>query len=140
MKMYDVTGQVLGRVSTIIAKDLLKGEKVIVVNCEKSILSGNPKYTTETYARKFKRGDTIHGPFFPRVPDRLFKRTVRGMLNYKKPRGRNALDNLTVFIGIPEKLSGKTFDRAKAKDVSDLKTKYITLEDLSTAIGAKKRW
>lgn len=140
MKIYDVADQVLGRISTIIAKDLLKGEKVFVVNCEKSILTGNPRFTLETYLKKIGRGDAIHGPFFPRTPDKIFKRTVRGMIPYKKPRGRNAFNNLKVFIGVPEKFKGKTFEKAKVKDVSMLKTKHITLEELSTAIGAKKRW
>ncbi len=52
MKVYDASNQILGRLSTVIAKQLLKDEKVFVVNCEKAVISGNPRYTTGKYSHK----------------------------------------------------------------------------------------
>ena len=85
MKIFDAENQILGRLSAIVAKDLLKGEKVFVVNCEKSVLSGNPKYKLSKYLEKIQKGDVKKGPFFPKTPDGIFRRTVRGMLPVKKP-------------------------------------------------------
>ena len=102
MKIYEASGQILGRISTRIAKDLLKGEKVIVVNCERTVISGNPKNTIRHYSERRQRGDPHHGPFYPRTPQGIFKRTVRGMISSHKPRGRNALRRLRVYVGIPE--------------------------------------
>lgn len=140
MKFYDATDQILGRLSSVIAKDLLNGEKVMVVNCEKAVMSGNPRFTVSTYLERISRGDIKHGPFFPKTPDRIFRRAVRGMLPRKKAKGRVAFKNLKAFIGIPEEFKNKSFDKIKAKDASMLKTKYITLGEISAAIGARKRW
>lgn len=140
MKTYNAENQILGRLSSVIAKELLKGEKVFVVNCEKAVMAGNPKYTISMYIERIHKGDIVHGPFFPKTPDGIFRRAVRGMLPRKKPRGRAAFKNLKVFIGLPEKFKNKDFEKIKAKDASKLKTKYITLGELATRIGAKKRW
>lgn len=140
MIIYDAKNQILGRLCSIIAKKLLEGEKIIVVNAEKAVISGKPKVIVEEYRKKRERGDPIHGPFYPRYPDRIFRRTVRGMLPWKKPKGRKALKNLKVFIGVPEDLKNKSFEKVKEADVKKLKTKYITLERISLLLGAKKRW
>ncbi len=137
--IIDAENQILGRVASEISKKLLKGEKVFVVNCEKAVISGNPKYTIKKYLEKIQRGDPKHGPFFPRTPDGIFRATVRGMLPWDRAKGRNAFKNLKVFIGIPEELKNKKFEKI-SKDANQLKCKYITLEELSLALGAKKTW
>jgi large subunit ribosomal protein L13 len=140
MKIYDASNQILGRLASRIAKDLLNGEKVYVVNAEKAVLSGNPKKKKEFYLERIRRGDPIKGPFFPRYPDAIFRRTVRGMIPWHKPKGREAYKRLKVFIGVPEELKNKTMKKFKDADASKLKTKYITLGELSVILGAKKRW
>lgn len=140
MIIYNAENQILGRLSSAIAKKLLQGEKVFVVNVEKSVLSGNPKHKIQFYLQRIQRGDPLHGPFFPKQPDEIFRRTVRGMLPWDKPRGRKAFKNLKVFIGVPEELENKEFKKVENADANKLKTKYITLEELSLAIGGKKRW
>jgi large subunit ribosomal protein L13 len=137
--IIDVENQILGRVASEIAKKLLEGEKVFVVNCEKAVISGNPKYTIKKYLEKIQRGDPKHGPFFPKTPDGIFRATVRGMLPWDRAKGRKAFKNLKVFIGIPEELKNKKFEKT-GKDANKLKCKYITLEELSLALGAKKTW
>ncbi|MEM5834638.1 MAG: 50S ribosomal protein L13 [Candidatus Aenigmatarchaeota archaeon] len=138
--MIDAENQILGRLASRIAKKLLEGEKIIVVNCEKAVISGNPKYTIKKYLEKIQRGDPKHGPFFPRTPDGIFRRTVRGMLPWDRAKGRKAFKNLKVFIGIPEELKDKKFEKFKEADASKLKCEFISLEELSIALGAKKRW
>ncbi len=140
MLVYDAKGMILGRLASIIAKKLLEGEKVVVVNCEKAIISGDPKMKIKEYLRKRLRGSPQHGPFYPRTPDGIFRRTVRGMLPWKKHKGREAFRRLKVYIGVPKEFEGKEFLRPKEADASKLRTKYITLEEISLALGAKKRW
>ena len=140
MKIYDVSGQILGRISTKIAKDLLKGETVKVVNCEKAVISGDPKATEKHYFEKRKRGDPHHGPFFPRTPKGIVRRTIRGMLPFHSPRGRDAFRRLRVYVGIPDDLQNKEFIRIKEADVNKLRCKHITVGDLSLVLGCKKRW
>jgi len=140
MKIYDAENQILGRLCSKIAKQLLEGEKIVVVNAEKAVISGNPKKIIEEYKRRRERGTPHHGPFVSRLPDEIFRRAVRGMLPWHKPRGRKAFRNLKVFIGIPENLKKEKFEKIEEADASKLKTKHITLEEISLALGAKKRW
>jgi large subunit ribosomal protein L13 len=140
MKIYDAENQIVGRLATVIAKELLKGEKVVVVNAEKAVLSGDPKFKKEFYLQRIQRGDPKHGPFFPRQPDGIFRRAVRGMLPWHKPKGREAFKRLKVYIGVPEEFKNKKFEKVADADASKLKCKYITLGELSLEIDGKKRW
>lgn len=145
--IYDAENQILGRLCSVVSKKLLNGEEVIVVNVAKAVLSGKPSVTKKEYLVKVQRGDPLHGPFFPKTPDGILRRTVRGMLPWNKTRGRQAYKRLRVFAGVPEKIGNKKFDAEKTKmekvknaDASKLRTKTITLGELAVAIGAKKRW
>jgi len=140
MKVYDATNQILGRMATRIAKDLLRGEEVAIVNCEKAVLSGDPKFKERFYLERRWRGDPHHGPFFPRTPQGIVRRAIRGMLPYKKERGKKAFKRLRVYVGVPEELKNKEFIRLEDADVSKLRCKHITVEELSLALGCKKRW
>ncbi|HLC59421.1 MAG TPA: 50S ribosomal protein L13 [archaeon] len=140
MKIYNAENQVLGRICSVIAKDLLKGEAVVVVNCEKSVVSGTPKATKVQYLAKKERGDVFHGPFFPRYPDGIFRRTVRGMLPFDMKRGRIAYKNLTVHVGLPEELKNRKMIKVEKFDSNKLPTKFVSLSDLSVSMGAHKRW
>jgi len=140
MLFFDAENQILGRFSSVIAKRLLGGEKIIVVNSEKAVISGNPRVAIEKYLHRQERGDPIHGPFFPKMPDQILRRTIRGMLPWDRTTGRNAYRNLKVYIGIPDELKDKKFEKIKAADADRLTIHFITLEELSLAMGAKKRW
>lgn len=131
--IIDANDAILGRLSAKIAKELLKGETVVVINSEKIIVSGNPASVIKRFKQKRERKDVYKGPFYPRYPDRILKRTVRGMLPYKTARGRTALRKLKIYIGNPDKLKGKTL----GKTADDLRFKYISLEQLSKKLGAK---
>ncbi len=140
MKIYDAENQIVGRMSTRIAKDLLGGDSVTVVNVEKAVLSGDPKQKSTHYLHRVQRGDPFKGPFFPKYPDDIFRRTVRGMLPWHTARGRGAYRKLKVYIGIPEEFKNSQKEKIAIADASKLKTTYIHLGKLSTNIGAKKRW
>ena len=140
MKIYDASNQIIGRFATVIAKQLLNGEKIAIVNAEMAVLSGSPKLKVANYLQKVHRGDPHHGPFFPKQPDLILRRTIRGMLPWDRTRGRNAYKNLRVYIGVPEEFQGKQFEKVSLADASKLKIKSITLGELSIQLGAKKRW
>lgn len=136
MKVIDATGKVCGRLSSSVAKMLLGGEDVSIINAEKAVISGSPASITSLYKVRLDRGDKYKGPFISRLPDRMMKRMVRGMLPYKKSTGRNALRKLRVFIGTPKDLANAAVEIG-AKDVSKLTSEHITLHDLSHKLGRK---
>jgi len=140
MKVYNAESQILGRFSTTIVKDLLKGENVHVVNCEKICISGNPKKTKEGYLEKRQRGDPHFGPFYPRTPKGIVRRAIRGMLPWKRKRGRDAFKRLKVWVGMPEEFKDQELIQLKESDVNKLKCKHITIEELCLWLGTEKRW
>ncbi len=134
----DGTDLVLGRLSAKAAKLARKGVRVNIVNSENIIITGKKKKLVSEYLKRVKRGSAERGPFYPKRPDRLVKRTIRGMLNYKKPSGRKALSRIRVFIGLPEDLKNKINKDFKCKNVNDLKMyKFIKIEELCEKIGGK---
>ncbi|MEM0480652.1 MAG: 50S ribosomal protein L13 [Candidatus Aenigmatarchaeota archaeon] len=137
--VIDASNKVAGRLASEIAKLLLSGYKVYVVNAEKAIISGKKEVIIREFLNRRARGDPYKGPFYPKRPDNIFRRMVRGMLPYKKERGKRALKNLKVYIGFPEelkKLSDKIIN-LKVKDASELTCEYVTIEEISRAIGWK---
>jgi large subunit ribosomal protein L13 len=140
MIAYNAENQILGRFCSVVAKKLLEGEKVTVVNAEKAVLSGNPVSKKEFYMKKYQRGDVFKGPFFPKQPDLILRRTVRGMIPWDRTKGRNAYKNLKVFVGLPEEFKSKKLEKVEQADASKLKTKGITLGEISISLGAKKKW
>ena len=131
MIIYDANKQILGRFASVIAKQLLNGERVIVVNAEKALISGNPKSLLKEYLEKRQRGDPFHGPFFPSTANGILRRTIRGMLPWDRTRGRVAYKNLKVFVGVPENLKGKEKEFKKIKEAENkLRCKSIDLGEL----------
>ncbi len=126
--VINAENKVLGRMASLAAKDLLKGRRVAIVNSEKCMVSGNPQATAEAFRERVARGDPYHGPFYPRTPDRIVRRVVRGMLP-KNPRGRKALKNLMVFISVPKEIEGREFTGPKGME-RELKGKFLTLGEL----------
>ena len=134
---------VLGRLASYVAKLLLKGHRVYVVNAEKIVITGKWEVVLREWRHKIlERGDWYKGPFYPKRPDRIFKRVVRGMLP-KNSRGRMALKRLKVYIGVPEELSTKDFITLEKALINE-RTKwskrkiwYVELGTLSRHLGAK---
>ena len=134
MAVIDATDAPIGRLATRVAKRLLAGEEIYIVNAEKAIINGNKEEIRERYLRKRRIGGTKRkGPYFPRLPHMILKRTVRGMLPYQQPKGRKAYKRLRVFIGVPEELQGKEIERLQFKKSAN----YITLKELSEYLGVK---
>lgn len=132
--VIDAKGLILGRMASIIAKRLLNGEKIIIVNAGEAVVSGK-RYSVIRRAHEYLQiGHSGKGPLHPRRPDMIVKRAIRGMLPYKRPRGREALKRLRVYIGVPEEFRGKSMETIPEADVRNLKGPYITVSELSQAI------
>jgi large subunit ribosomal protein L13 len=135
--IVDATGLVLGRLASLTAKSLLSGEEVKIVNAEKAIITGERDAIFAEYGQTRARGHKERGPYFPRRPEMILKRTVRGMLPYKMRRGRDAFSRLRIYVGIPRELKGMPIEQpegAKMRTASN--DKYIELGALSKRLGA----
>ena len=132
--IIDATGSTLGRLSTKTAKRLLNGEEIAVINSEKAIISGKKRMIKEKYMQKREVGTYRKGPFFPRMPDMIVKRTIRGMIPYQTPHGRTAFKRLKCYIGIPKEFEGKKFEKIEEAEKHPID--FITVEELSRSLGA----
>ena len=141
-RVIDADGLVLGRMASQVAKMLLMGENVIVVNAEKAVVSGRKKEVIAHY----KERSNIHthtnprrGPFWPKTPNGFVRRAIRGMLPWKKARGRRAYKNLKVYVGVPEDLTldESTFETFSDASINQLKGTFIEISKLAEEIGWK---
>lgn len=128
--LIDGKNLILGRLSAFVAKKLLLGEKVVVVNSEDVVISGSKRNILETYKRKSSRGDPYKGPFFPRTADRILRRTIRGMLPFKRTRGEEAFKRVMCYKGIPDEYKNEKLETVERANASKLKTNFIKLGDL----------
>ncbi len=128
----------LGRVATSVAKQLINGNNVVIVNVDKIVVSGSrasvlSKYERWLKLRTFKNPENV-GPKQHRGPDRLTWYAVRNMLP-KSPTGKALLRHLKVYMGVPAELSSKSFQRIDEADVKYLRGSYMSLGELSKNIG-----
>lgn len=141
--VVDAKAHLLGRLASIVAKQLLNGQKIVVVRAEELNISGSlyrNKLKYHEFLRKKVATNPVRGAFHFRAPARIFWRTVRGMLPHKTARGAAALERLKVFEGVPEPWNKtKRMVVPAAMRVLRLKPgrRFCTLKDLSTQVGWK---
>ena len=133
--IINADGLILGRMASIIAKRLLKGEKIIIVNAEKAIISGKRKTKIKAAKKFLEVGHPKKGPIHYRRPDRIVRKTIRGMLPYKKPKGKYSYKRLKVFIGIPNELKEQRMETLKDASANKLTCSFFTLYQLAKDIG-----
>lgn len=140
-EVVDAEGMVLGRLATAVAKMLIEGKKVALINAEKAIITGNKNTIVARYnvRRNLQnKANPEHSPHWPRRPDLLVKRIIRGMLPYRKPKGKSAYSRLRVFINVPEGLKNVKPITVNVKSLDDVFSKYITVEEVSRLLGYTK--
>ncbi len=138
MTVIDASDLILGRLATYVAKRVLLGENIELVNCEKAVITGNKRMILSKYQQRRERGTPSKGPFFPRRADMLVRRAIRGMLPYKKNRGREAFKRIKCHIGVPKEFENQKIETIKNANMSKLTTqKYIKVGELSKLLGAK---
>ena len=136
--IVDAKDHIAGRLCSYVAKILLKGNMVVVINAEKAMLSGDKYSIISEWHDYLEVGsiiNPIHGPFHARRPDRIITRMIRGMVPRRKTSGDNAMKRLRVYIGMPKiyedsKMTG--FDDAKIRKPSSY---YMSVRDLAKSIG-----
>jgi large subunit ribosomal protein L13 len=150
--IVDGTDHIAGRLCSNVAKLLLQGNRVSIVNCDqgnrvsivncdKIMISGKRKSIVEEYKAFLEIASILHpkhGPFHPRRPDTMISRMVRGMLPRKKPSGQAALKRLRAYIDVPKELKSTKkiqFENAKIKKSNSY---FTSMGSLGETIGWTK--
>lgn len=152
VRLINAEGIVLGRMASYAAKRALLGEKVIILNAEKALLSKSKAYLIKEAMYKLNiqsYGNPRRGPFLMRRPDNFVRRVIRGMLPYSKnrygARGREAFKRIFVFQGIPDEKYIKKITNEdiiiKDENFTNLPKKsllkYSTVGEFCKMLGAK---
>lgn len=121
----------LGRIASLAVKQSLLGNAVIIVNCNEIIISGKKESILSKYQRlRSMKSSSLKGPNFPKSPERILKRTIRGMLPYKQERGRKALKRIKCYNDVPEEYK----DKEKISFKKEFSTKTFKLKEISKLI------
>lgn len=135
--VIDASDLLLGRLSSIVATHLLRGQSVSIVNCGQAVVSGSRKtILTSAQNRLHTRtlGAQNKAPKHPRRPEGILRRTIRGMLPIDKPSGKTAYRRLKVYLDFPAALKVNqivVLSKAKAQK----KSTVLTLNEIAKNIG-----
>ena len=135
--VVDARDCILGRVASEVAQKALAGESVAIVNAEHAVITGSEEDVMSVYRKRVEVGSD-RGPYYPKRPDRLFKRAVRGMLPYKQPRGREAFERVRIYVGNPYDDAGEVLEDTSLDRLSNIK--FISLGEVSEKLGANVTW
>lgn len=131
--IIDAEGIVLGRLASFAAKKALEGHTVIVVNTDKTIITGNRADIIEGYSqiRNKGRSHSLKGPHIETSPFKIVKRCIRGMLpNHRWGIGKEALEKIKCYNNLPEEFKQKPL----VKLSQQRKTKQISMQELSNQL------
>jgi ribosomal protein uL13 len=133
-------GHILGRLASLISKKLLEGEEITVLNAEKIMVTGSKDWAYAKYKQRVDRASISNprdlGPKYPRRPEEIFRRTVRGMLPYKKSKGKVAFKGLKAYVGIPKEFNEIETTTLSQAEYNNVK-KGIELGEISKLLGNK---
>jgi len=136
--VVDATDHIAGRLSSNVAKLLLKGNRVSIVNCDKIMISGARSNIINEY-KEFLEINSInhwkHGPKHPRRPDTIMKRMIRGMLPREKTSGIQAHKRLRTYIGSPKEVKSFKKIRFEKAMIKKSSSNYTTMANLGRTIG-----
>jgi len=141
IKLVDANNKVLGRMASQVAKMLLTGHEVAIVNAENAFISGHKRDIIENYKEKLEWQDKAnpeHSPYVSRRPDLFVKRVVRGMLPFKKAKGKAAFKNLKVYIGFPEEFKKLKAVEVNTKPQNKIFESTMKVKDLVAKLGYNK--
>jgi len=134
----DATNQIAGRLASKVAKLILSGRRVVVLNAEKALISGSRNSVINQWKERLElssRVNPIYGPIHPRRPDNILRRMVRGMVPRKKPKGPTAMKRLRVYVGTPPDVKAQKFTQFSDTAATRPVPVYVTMAELSRNLG-----
>lgn len=136
----DASGKIAGRLCSNVAKLLLDGNRVIIVNSEKALISGQRGSVMKGWLEYLKIASVVHpkhGPFHSRTPNGILTRMVRGMLPRRKPKGGAALKRLRAYVGVPVQYNKEKLENFEDSIATKPAAYYVSLSEIANRIGWK---
>ncbi|HPM85531.1 MAG: 50S ribosomal protein L13 [archaeon] len=140
MMIVDAKDNVAGRLASKVAKAIINGERVTVINSQDLVMVGNKKSILEKFTTRVDgavKSNPHYGPKYDRIPSKIFRRMVRNMLPTKKRAKERIIKQLRVF-----NTTAKGIDSKEAIIFEEIKfnhrNNYIKLKDVALLLGG--RW
>jgi len=128
-KIIDGKNAVLGRLASYAAKEALKGEEIVILNCDEILITGNKKKIEADFKEERSRvGHSQKGPKHSKSSEKMVKRTIRGMLpDHRKGKGKIAFKKIKCYVGVPKEFQeSKKILAGKPK-----KTKFSKIKEFA---------
>lgn len=135
--IVDAKGLVAGRLASKIAKKLINGESVIIINGDAAVVVGKqsaimPKFKQRVDAAV--KSNPHYGPKYDRIPSKILRRMVKGMLPNKKRTAERLIDNLKVYNDNPKNLEkAEPIEEVRCNEKHD----FMTLKEVAKQLGGK---
>ncbi|MEM0155612.1 MAG: 50S ribosomal protein L13 [Thermoplasmataceae archaeon] len=136
MIYIDADNAIYGRLSTYVAKQLLYGEGVVIVNAEKVVITGTKPFLINRFKERREIGSVRKGPAYPKTADQILRRSIKNMLPSKTTTGKEALRRCVVYRGKPKILEGTEFVKVDSA-LNHKKSGYVTLQDITFQLGQR---
>jgi large subunit ribosomal protein L13 len=139
-RYIDATGQIAGRMCSNAAKILLGDGRVVIVNAEKTLFSGQRRSVMQGWFDYLKIASVVHpkhGPFHARTPEGILTRMIRGMVPRRKYKGASAMKRLRVYSGVPKEYAKVKFAGFENSAATKPTAYYITLSEIASRVGWK---
>lgn len=120
------------------AKKAIAGQDIVILNVSKAVVSGEKKRVVERARAKLRTrtlGSQDRGPTHPRKPETYARRALRGMLPFKKPKGKKAYRRVRIYTDVPSRYAEEPSQKVPGADASRLRCPYVLVEELSREIG-----
>ena len=135
----DASGLVAGRLSSKIAKKIIEGETVIIVNAEKAVMVGRREATMEKWKGRIDArvlSNPHFGPKYERIPSRILKRMIKGMLPNRKVTAERLMKQVKIYNNVPKNLKDQTFETMPVVKCNK-KHDFLELKELAQLLGGK---
>ena len=126
--IVNAENKIVGRLATRIAREVKDGEEVKIVNSEKAVISGDEEKVKDEYRQKYERGSRDFGPYYPKRPDKILKRIIRGMVRDGEESKVKTYLGTPIELDEPEELDVKQGDDLRKRN-------YVKLGEVSKSIG-----
>lgn len=130
-KIIDAKNSILGRLTTTVTQEALKGKTVHVLNCNDVVVTGDKEEIINDYRQRRERGAPYTGPHYPTTPKGIVKRTMRGMLPHEKHRGIQALKRIRCHNTAPFDIDEDDAERVEDADLSRTTATYVTMKEIT---------
>ena len=99
--IVDGKNLIAGRLASRVAKAAVKGEQVIVINAEDTVIVGNKESTLKKFYTKTHEARVLsnphYGPKYDRIPSKILRRMVKGMLPKRSRTKEKLIKLVTIY-------------------------------------------